>query len=323
VVGRHIFYNDSSFDGNNAGTNPSDDLAIATDKQPLLPGGTATFANYTSAASGITGIMIDIDQLPDGSQVGLADFEFRQGNSQDTSSWSTAPLPSSLGIRFNVGLDGADRLSLLWAAGAIRGEWLEVRVKATGNTGLATDDLFYFGNAPGESGNSTANAQVNGVDFQAVRNNPHTFLNPAEVGNAYDFNQDRRVNATDLLIVRSSITSVSGRLVMLDLSAAQLKSAPASDAPKSESIVAKDSAANVLVVGIAQPSKQTTNTIATKELVAASASESTLDDSLDLVLADHQLQATSHSNDYVSEKAEVEDLALLEHLTELDPSLDW
>jgi len=59
VVGRHIFYNQSAFDGNNAQANAADDNAIATDKQALLPGESATFANYTSYSRGINGIMDD------------------------------------------------------------------------------------------------------------------------------------------------------------------------------------------------------------------------------------------------------------------------
>ena len=57
VVGRYIFYSNSKFDA------ASDDNAIATDKQALLPGQTATFANYTSYSQGINGIMVDIAGL--------------------------------------------------------------------------------------------------------------------------------------------------------------------------------------------------------------------------------------------------------------------
>lgn len=37
VVDRKLFYNNSSFDGNNAAANASDDAAIAIDKSALLP----------------------------------------------------------------------------------------------------------------------------------------------------------------------------------------------------------------------------------------------------------------------------------------------
>ena len=63
VVARQLFYNDSAWDGNNAAANADDDDAIATDKVALLPGMTATFANYTSYSRGINGLMIDVQDL--------------------------------------------------------------------------------------------------------------------------------------------------------------------------------------------------------------------------------------------------------------------
>ena len=75
VAGQYIFYNDSFFDFDSDPTttpfgsgdpaaNANDDHAIASDKTPLLPGGTGGFANYTSYSDGINGIMVDIDGLP-------------------------------------------------------------------------------------------------------------------------------------------------------------------------------------------------------------------------------------------------------------------
>ena len=92
IVGRDIFYNDSAFDGNNVAASAADDNAIATDKQALLPGQTATFANYTSYTNGINGIMVDIASLP---TFGLsdADFTFLVGNSSDPTTWTAAPVP--------------------------------------------------------------------------------------------------------------------------------------------------------------------------------------------------------------------------------------
>lgn len=39
VVGRHVFYNNSRFDGGTPAPTQGDDGAIAVDKQVLLPGG--------------------------------------------------------------------------------------------------------------------------------------------------------------------------------------------------------------------------------------------------------------------------------------------
>jgi hypothetical protein len=58
VKGRWVFYNNSFFDGVTPGADVLDDSAIAPDKSALLPGGVATFANYTSYRRGLNGIMI-------------------------------------------------------------------------------------------------------------------------------------------------------------------------------------------------------------------------------------------------------------------------
>ncbi|NIM48763.1 MAG: hypothetical protein GTO22_05815, partial [Gemmatimonadales bacterium] len=79
VVGRYVFYNDSAFDGDDPAAGAEDDNAIATDKTALLPGGTATFANYTSYSRGINGIMVDIAGLPAGDTLDADDFAFRVG----------------------------------------------------------------------------------------------------------------------------------------------------------------------------------------------------------------------------------------------------
>jgi len=48
-----------------------------------------------------------------------------------------------------------------------------------------------------------------------ARNNPHTLINPAPIDFPYDFNHDRRVNATDMLIARSSQTHLLNALKLI------------------------------------------------------------------------------------------------------------
>ena len=64
VLARHVFYNNSGFDGNDPSAGAADAAAIALDKTPLMPWQTATFANYTSYSKGINGIIVDIVRLP-------------------------------------------------------------------------------------------------------------------------------------------------------------------------------------------------------------------------------------------------------------------
>ena len=189
IAGRHIFYNASAWDWNlSADTNhngqwdfgedgPLDNLAIAADKVPLLPGGTATLANYTSYSLGIDGVMVDVQNMP-GTPT-AADFAFAVGNSNDPSSWAAAPQPATVTVLPGQGDNGSTRVEILWAANAVQKEWLQVTVLATPQTGLASPDVFYWGNAIGETGNSSANAFVNGIDGNGVRQNSRNFLHPA------------------------------------------------------------------------------------------------------------------------------------------------
>jgi len=213
VVGRYVFYNDSSgFDPSPADTG---DNAIAIDKTALLPGRTADFSNYTSYASGINGLMIDVAGLPDAAVLDGNDFEFHVGNGDNPSTWVEAPLPTTITVRPGVGYGGSARVTIAWTDGVIKNEWLQVKVLDTANTDLPSPDVFYFGNAVGESGNSIADARVNAADGLLARNNPRGFLNSAPIDFRFDFNRDARVNATDMLIARNNQTHLLDALELI------------------------------------------------------------------------------------------------------------
>gem|GEM_PF-241924 len=261
IVGRHIFYNRSTFDGNDAGANAQDDLAIAPSpavpghghpvgldepekelgKRALLPGETATFVNYTSYLLGINGIMVDIANPANPGGLDAADFEFRVGNDQDPAAWQAAPAPVAIAVR-PVDADGdgvADfqRVTIVWEdyttynpdlpgswkyavnPRGIGNQWLQVRVLATADTGLPGEDVFYFGNAIGETGNAygtaTPNTFVNATDAVGVRYHPHNFLNPAGANDPYDINRDGRVDASDAVSVRYNATSFLNALQLI------------------------------------------------------------------------------------------------------------
>ena len=225
VVGRRVFYNHSAWDGNDPAANANDDNAVATNKTALLPSGTATFTNSTSYSRGLNGIMVDIANLPGTPTV--SDFTFKSGNDNNPAGWSNAPAPVSITVRSGAGTGGSDRVTLIWndnnldgvvdANEAVAKKWLEVTVKATANTGLAADDVFFFGNAVGDSGNSAVNAQVDLADEIGARNNPATFLNPAAINNANDYNRDQRVDLADEIIARNNGTTFLNALKLIDL----------------------------------------------------------------------------------------------------------
>ena len=215
VVGRHIFYNNSYFDGNNVGANAADDSAIATDKQALLPGQTATLANYTSYNKGINGIMVDFTGAPHAAAISAADFTFADGNSATPGSWITAPTPLSVTDRPSAGIGGSDRVEIIWADGSVEKQWLQITVKADANTGLSAPDVFYFGNAPGDNCNSTTNTYVDGSDFAGARDDPRNFVNRASITNMHDYNRDSFVDGSDLAIARDNNTNFLNALKLI------------------------------------------------------------------------------------------------------------
>jgi L-ascorbate metabolism protein UlaG (beta-lactamase superfamily) len=206
LAGAHLIYNNSSFDGNDPAAAVSDDAAIATNKSWLLPGQTASFANYSSFDKGINALAIDVRNL--GPSPTVDAFDFKVGTSADPSTWAEAPVPTSLSVRAGAGAGGADRVTVLWADGAIKNTWLQVTLVASGN-------VFYFGNAVGETGNSAANAFVSATDEIAVRTHATPPGESAAIDSAYDFNRDSKVDSADELIARGNRRLLSNSLPLI------------------------------------------------------------------------------------------------------------
>jgi hypothetical protein len=240
VAGRHVFYNNSKYDGQNAAANSSDDAAIAADKAAYLPSsGAATFANVTSYSKGINGIMIDLAGTH--GTLSAADFTFKVGNNNAPSGWSTAPASATVTVRAGAGTGGSDRVEITWADGAILDKWLEVVVRgndAAGgnnlNTGLAASDIFFFGNARADSGagDTATQATVNATDELAARNNPHGQFDNIPVTNLHDYNRDGVVNVTDALLARNHPSNVGTAVVFVNIGSPPAVPATSGDAPE-------------------------------------------------------------------------------------------
>jgi hypothetical protein len=100
-------------------------------------------------------------------------------------------------------------VTITWDDNVIQNQWLQVTVLADTNTGLADDDVFYFGNAIGESGDNPANAVVDYQDELASRTHK-SGIPIAPITSPYDYNRDGRVNATDDIISRHNRTDGTG-----------------------------------------------------------------------------------------------------------------
>jgi ELWxxDGT repeat protein len=204
VVARHVFYNHSCYDGNDAGAGAADDNAIATDKNALLasqdrlPG----FDNVTSFDKGINGVIVDIAGLPGGGALSADDFDF-----------GTARPPRDVAVRRGAGVNGSDRVTLIWSDFniaaftpnmATANGWLTITVKANTDTGLAAPDVFSFGNLIAETGDAggALGWRVNAIDLAAVK---HDLNAPATVTSRSDLNRDGRVNALDVALVKRNL----------------------------------------------------------------------------------------------------------------------
>lgn len=111
--------------------------AIATDKEALLLGQTATFANYISYSRGINGIAIDVGKLSQTILIDRDDFTFRVGNDNAPENWPLAPEPESIRIEAGETVNEADRIFITWPDDSIRDEWIYITLHANDLTGLA------------------------------------------------------------------------------------------------------------------------------------------------------------------------------------------
>jgi hypothetical protein len=232
VVGRHVFYNNSTYDGGSAAADAADDGAIAADKQAMLPGGGApTFANITTYVRGMNGLMIDIAGRAAGAEVPLAeDFGFAV---TAAGGWLPVAAAPTIAVRHGAGVNGSDRVTITFADGAIRNAWLQVTVKAGARTGLTARDVFYFGSLAGDSGDSATTLRVNALDLAAVK---RALGGTTTVTGQFDFNRDGRVNALDLAVVKQNL---SRNLGAMTAPVAASTSAPFSSTPVAAATVAR------------------------------------------------------------------------------------
>ncbi|MFW6153614.1 MAG: right-handed parallel beta-helix repeat-containing protein [Planctomycetota bacterium] len=214
IRGRRTFYNNSAFDGYDAAANAADDAAIATDKLALRPGQTAGWANYTAYARGINGIMVDIVDLPGAFDAG--ELVFRAGRLGDPATWP-AIEPSEVAVRRGAGTAGSDRVTAVFPDGAVTGCWLQVTVTAGPGTGLETPEVFYVGNAVGETGDAPGEDTAVGIfDAWRCQSNPagldlddfavlkRHFGAAVSAGSGGDYDLDGDVDLDDFAILKEA-----------------------------------------------------------------------------------------------------------------------
>ena len=203
VVNRQVFYNrsQSTVFGNGSG-NPLG--SIDSSKSALLPGQSASFANYTNYRLGLNGLVVDVAGL--GAGATAADFQFATWNGIAIQGFAATPILPTLTFLSGSGVGGSTRVKIEFPNNAIQNTWLRITLLGNANTDLAANDIFYFGSAIGEMnvGNlgSPALIRVDESDLMRVRQNQSPAANSVLVTNIFDLNKDGRVNGLDLSILR-------------------------------------------------------------------------------------------------------------------------
>jgi hypothetical protein len=189
-------------------------LDLRADKDALLPGqGAATFRNYTSYDRGINCILIEMPHA--WGDITAADFVFRTGNTSDPSTWVAAPPPDAVTLYAAAGGYG-ELVAITWpdykmytpdpSTQAVANAWLKITVLANSHTGLASPDVFYFGNLIGDTGiNNTGAYATLAEDWSATRsavNGTHPAYIP--LTDFYDHNRDGVYTSVDYQIVHDN-----------------------------------------------------------------------------------------------------------------------
>jgi hypothetical protein len=100
----------------------------------------------TPYSGGIVGVVLEVD-LPGGAVIDASDFQFQV---YDGGAWVAGPTPDGVLVRLDEGTSGKDQIIFSWDHGSITDEWFEITVLASGDVGVASDEVLYFGSLRGD-----------------------------------------------------------------------------------------------------------------------------------------------------------------------------
>jgi hypothetical protein len=154
----------------------------------------------------LNGIVVDLNHPANLAGMNASSFSFAIWNSFSNATPSFATIsPTVIVSTFAAGgIGGADRVKIAFNDRAIENAWLQLTVLADANTGLAANDIFYFGNARFDvtpSVSFPAQVMVNIFDTNQIR--AKLGLNSGIVSNLHDVDRNGVVNAFDTNAVRS------------------------------------------------------------------------------------------------------------------------
>ncbi len=199
VVGGFVYHNGWAGDGSpiDAGKSLHKEGATPTD---------LTYDNLINTAKGINGAGFDVDGLANAAGITEDDFEFQvspQGafdqGANPPAGWAAAPAPTSV----TVTPGSPDQILILWDDSTIVNRWLRITVKATANTGLAEDEVYYIGHLTGEtSGLSEGIYTVAFLDISPIRAGIGAIVDSSSI---LDIDKNGTVNFSDISAMRASV----------------------------------------------------------------------------------------------------------------------
>ena len=181
----------------------------------LFDGEDSSASNISNFDRGINRVIVDLENFVR-PELNLSDFDFRIGNSENPNDWLV--LDDSSGLLPSVSTiagpsSNLTRAVLDFADDSIRNTWLQVTVKANGNTGLDSDHTFYFGNLIGNAidGNLSPGDQayVNRADTNRILANAG---NTTAATERFDIDRNGSVDGFDAAISRLNFSSVGDGL---------------------------------------------------------------------------------------------------------------
>ncbi len=168
---------------------------------------TLTYDNLINTAQGLNGIQFEIQDLANPGALDIADFEFQispQGAFDEAlnppTGWMAAPVPT-----LSVSGGNPHQVLIEWPDNAIDNRWLRVTVKATANTGLATDEVFYIGHLLGETtGAAGGTFTVAFADISLIRAAVGSTVDSSSIE---DIDKNGTVSFADISAMRSNVSA--------------------------------------------------------------------------------------------------------------------
>jgi hypothetical protein len=165
-----------------------------------------TYNNLINTAQGVNGLVFDIQNLRDSSNLSSEDFEFQvsptgafSAGDHPPTGWPAAPAPSSISLTPG----DPDRVLVEWPDGSIMNRWLRVTVKDTEQTGLAEPVVYYIGHLLGETTSPTDGTfTVSFADITPIRSTVGQIVDASSIA---DIDKNGTVSFADISAMRGNV----------------------------------------------------------------------------------------------------------------------